>query len=322
MPYTTTTTIKHRLQRARDLRQQHVVIVDLNNRGAEALRHGNTQVAMASLSQALYTTNGWLRETHDAAAAPAAAAEIVTPHPSSSSSSQSSPGFNIDELMQSPEDCEMSDDDMDCVDDKPASPYSLLSSSSSSPSSRLHTPLSPSSGEPAAAAAATSFSSADAAYTSPIIIPGTLVNTNRTIQDKEEESEHQLPPPPGSFLSSIIIFNLALAYHMHAVSLGDAAHRATYLKKAKALYQLAIKSQEPQISSSNTVFRMFFMYSVNNLGVVHRLLGDERSANICFQRLLTVLMFLKYCDDGKSYGFSWFFHNLFRSAENSMAPAA
>eukprot|EP00529_Nitzschia_sp_RCC80_P029955 CAMPEP_0113456500 /NCGR_PEP_ID=MMETSP0014_2-20120614/8919_1 /TAXON_ID=2857 /ORGANISM="Nitzschia sp." /LENGTH=321 /DNA_ID=CAMNT_0000347955 /DNA_START=97 /DNA_END=1062 /DNA_ORIENTATION=+ /assembly_acc=CAM_ASM_000159 len=321
MPYPTSTTIKHWLQRARDLHQQPMVIVDLNNRGAEALRHGNTQVAMASLSQALCATNVWLRETHDAVEA-GAAAEIVTSH-RSSSSSQSSQGFNIDELMQSPENCETSDDDMDCVDDKPESPYSLSSSSSSSSSSRLHTPLSPSSGEQSPPpAAATSFSSADAAYTSPIIIPGTLVNTNRTIQDKEEESEHQLPPPPGSFLSSIIIFNLALAYHMHAVSLGDAAHRATYLKKAKALYQLAIKSQEPQISSSNTVFRMFFMYSVNNLGVVHRLLGDERSANICFQRLLTVLMFLKYCDDGKSYGFSWFFHNLFRSAENSMAPAA
>jgi hypothetical protein len=98
--------------------------------------------------------------------------------------------------------------------------------------------------------------------------------------------------------------------------------RETFLKKAKLLYQLAIKSQEQQMTTNNTVFRLFFLSSVNNLGIVHRLLGDERSAAQCFQRLLSIMMFVKYCEEGHPCICSSFFHNIFRSSERSHAPAA
>lgn len=215
-------------------------IATLNNQGAESLRCGNTEAAMASLSEALYTTNTWLKETN---------------------TTSCTASFDIDELMQRPE------------------------------ASQSNT--------------ADGYSS-DIAYRSPIFVPDT---------DK-------LPGPQtcGVFLSAVIIFNLALAYHFHATETEHLVDREVYLKKAKMLYQLAIRSQEQQIENHTKIFKLFFLSCVNNLGIVHRLLGDAHAADECFQRLLTILMYLKYCEEGHPCICMAFFHNIF-GGDNSAAAA-
>jgi tetratricopeptide (TPR) repeat protein len=90
-------------------------------------------------------------------------------------------------------------------------------------------------------------------------------------------------------LSVLIMFNLALCYHLSAMESKSLAG----LLKATRLYELAYKLQLDEKLDSNTLFTLTI---VNNLGHLHALIGHTETSEKYFQHLLSVLMFIIVID--------------------------
>ena len=105
-------------------------------------------------------------------------------------------------------------------------------------------------------------------------------------------------------LSSVVIFNLALAHHKCAMMQQEqqtedsvaSRRRLSILKKAAKLYQLAIQLQEEHAAMDGPEWysKLFFLSCINNLGNTLRLLGDIAASEKTYQHLLTMLMYLNY----------------------------
>jgi tetratricopeptide (TPR) repeat protein len=91
----------------------------------------------------------------------------------------------------------------------------------------------------------------------------------------------------SAMVSSMIIFNIALAHHLSA--LASNIHQSTKFHKAVTLYQLADNLQREAQLENNVLFTMA---AVNNLGVIHHRLEDNKRATACFQYLLSTVMLL------------------------------
>ncbi|KAG7352734.1 hypothetical protein IV203_008782 [Nitzschia inconspicua] len=100
-------------------------------------------------------------------------------------------------------------------------------------------------------------------------------------------------------VSCIVIFNLAIAYHLR----GD----RTSLTKSLKLYELSFNLQKDQQFENNILFTLAI---VNNLGLVHRKLNDEQSASKCFDHILSTLMYLTDCGQASEHHLDGFFHNV------------
>lgn len=119
--------------------------------------------------------------------------------------------------------------------------------------------------------------------------------------------------------SVVIIFNLALCHQLAAER--DATRRMKYLKKAAKLYDLAHSLYHEKNSFDESAF--FLVASVNNLGLVYQELHETRTAEKCFQHLLSTLMFLVDCGAGNISEFDSFFRNATHlTAQNNTAAAA
>ena len=89
-----------------------------------------------------------------------------------------------------------------------------------------------------------------------------------------------------------IMFNLALAHHLNAVygpSCGS-SHGTSTLDQAISLYELAYTVQMQEDAELSVEFTMAI---INNLGHIHRLMGDEEKAAKCFGHLLSTILFLQ-----------------------------
>eukprot|EP00934_Nitzschia_sp_Nitz4_P005309 Nitzschia sp. Nitz4//scaffold30_size153850//74872//75606//NITZ4_002780-RA/size153850-processed-gene-0.43-mRNA-1//-1//CDS//3329547270//5299//frame0 len=90
--------------------------------------------------------------------------------------------------------------------------------------------------------------------------------------------------------SVVIMFNLALCYHLSAMNKNEDTERRDSLYKASSLYtlhhQMLTKAQDFDSKM------MLLLASVNNLGHVKSLLGDSDSGNECFQWMLNTLLLL------------------------------
>ena len=89
-----------------------------------------------------------------------------------------------------------------------------------------------------------------------------------------------------------IMFNLALAHHLNAVygpSCGPSQGAST-LDQAISLYELAYTVQMQEDAELSVEFTMAI---INNLGHIHRLMGDEEKAAKCFGHLLSTMLFLQ-----------------------------
>lgn len=97
--------------------------------------------------------------------------------------------------------------------------------------------------------------------------------------------------------SAAIIYNMALAYQLQATFGTSSAVdvESLNLNRSLMLYEMAYKicmdSDETRVSFD------LIMAIVNNLGHIHSRLGNETSANECFQHLLSVMMFLRSTND-------------------------
>jgi tetratricopeptide (TPR) repeat protein len=93
-------------------------------------------------------------------------------------------------------------------------------------------------------------------------------------------------------LSFILLYNLALAYHLSAI---DGQLCLKKLEKALSLYELAYAIQTTELSILQT------MAIVNNLGHIHTALGNQEQSQLCFKHLLSTVMLLKdYGEEGES----------------------
>ena len=91
-------------------------------------------------------------------------------------------------------------------------------------------------------------------------------------------------------LSYIILFNLALAYHL----LGIEHDNQRALQKALRLYEL---SYTVHIKEDLTLTALQALAIVNNLGHVHRELGNLDNSRQCFENLLSSLMYVQISID-------------------------
>jgi tetratricopeptide (TPR) repeat protein len=102
----------------------------------------------------------------------------------------------------------------------------------------------------------------------------------------------------GISLSLIILYNLALAHHLKAISMISQSEcdalsspdkeKMQALKKALQLYQLAYQLQLDQ----NGGYLRFTMIISNNLGEIHRVAGNAKKHIMLLHHLLSAIMFM------------------------------
>lgn len=122
-------------------------------------------------------------------------------------------------------------------------------------------------------------------------------------------------------LSYVILYNLALSYHLRAMDEEEENLQVACLEKALTLYEHAhhiLSSQEIDVSLLHT------MAIASNLGHIHHVIGDERRAEMCFQHLLSTILYIVDCGEGgKIECLDGFFRNVMPLiCQPSSAPAA
>ncbi len=126
----------------------------------------------------------------------------------------------------------------------------------------------------------------------------------------------------SAMVSSLIIFNSALAHHLSAMASGN--RQSPKLLRAAKLYELAFILQRDAQLDNNVLFTLA---AFTNLGVVHHQLENKETATKCFQQVLSTIMLLVDCREaearsgGELDGFLRNATNLV-SASSCAAPAA
>ena len=96
-----------------------------------------------------------------------------------------------------------------------------------------------------------------------------------------------IPLPPAitdlTIVGPILIFNVALSYHLEAEASGASTED---LHRAKRLYELAYGSQT---ATENTLFRFAV---INNIAVIDRQLGNIQESEYYINQLMSVLMLM------------------------------
>ena len=88
--------------------------------------------------------------------------------------------------------------------------------------------------------------------------------------------------------SGIIIFNLALVYHLRSLSV-DQSDREKQLRRAQCFYEQAYSLH---LNEKGSVDGIRALASLNNLGHVNILLHNEYNANECWKMLLSLIVYL------------------------------
>lgn len=133
-------------------------------------------------------------------------------------------------------------------------------------------------------------------------IPPESVPSEVSETDAEETSSELL----SKFLM-IVMYNLALALHLHALSI-DRCHGRTrgdenargarsernrqrrgLFGRARKLYELAF---EMNLDESCDVSLLFTLALINNLGSVYEILGETQRSETCFQNMFSTMMYL------------------------------
>jgi tetratricopeptide (TPR) repeat protein len=118
-------------------------------------------------------------------------------------------------------------------------------------------------------------------------------------------------------LTLITMFNLAVCYHRSAII--NNKIDVISLQKALQLYELAYAIQVQEGIDTTLTPTMIIM---SNVGHIHKMLGDNESADQCFQHLLSTLMFVMEAGEKDTV---WDFDGLFTNVLNTIyahAPAA
>jgi tetratricopeptide (TPR) repeat protein len=120
-------------------------------------------------------------------------------------------------------------------------------------------------------------------FSSPIFLP------TEDLSSKAFYQEYYL------HLSFILMYNLALTYHLCAID-GEICQRN--LESAVALYELAYTIQKTEDLDVSVIQTMAI---VNNLGQVHTALGNVDKSQYCYQHLLSTIMHLNESGAASDY---------------------
>lgn len=97
------------------------------------------------------------------------------------------------------------------------------------------------------------------------------------------------------FLSYVILYNLGLAHHMRGMEERDGSvKQGIFLQKAVMLYESAHQLL------SREKFNLSLLHDMaiaSNLGHIHYILGDADRASLCFQHLLSTMVYVMHCDE-------------------------
>ena len=138
-------------------------------------------------------------------------------------------------------------------------------------------------------------------------------------------------------LSYVLLYNLALAHHLRAITEQDLPMRTLRLEKALALYEHAhsvlINSTSSSVSrreeGEEGVLQVSLVHTMaiaSNLAHVHSQLGNEAQSRLCLEHLLSTILYIVDCGEGgKLYmldGFCSIVMPLLASGLPHPAPAA
>jgi tetratricopeptide (TPR) repeat protein len=104
-----------------------------------------------------------------------------------------------------------------------------------------------------------------------------------------------------SCMTSIVMFNLALAHHVKALAItirggAQRSQNQQELFKARKVYQLChIMLRDMHIEDAGVHFMIMLL--VNNMGQINIVLKAHEEATRCFEQLLSLQMLLLDCDD-------------------------
>jgi tetratricopeptide (TPR) repeat protein len=130
-----------------------------------------------------------------------------------------------------------------------------------------------------------------------------------------ERNPHETPElgtTTSTFLSFAVIFNLAISYHMQSCGREEQQHQHTekrkfLLEKSKHLYELGYRLLRSEDVSFSVRISLVL---TNNLGQVLKNLQEHQQADLCFERLLSTVMFLMDCGaDDELYEIDGFIRN-------------
>jgi hypothetical protein len=97
---------------------------------------------------------------------------------------------------------------------------------------------------------------------------------------------HSDSPASKIAVMSVIVFNLALAHHLHGISDPGPCSSLRRFSKAAKLYKIGFKLQA---CSQDYGVNFYSMAVLNNLGQVFRAANEEEKASHCFSHLLSTL---------------------------------
>lgn len=109
-------------------------------------------------------------------------------------------------------------------------------------------------------------------------------------------------------LSYVILYNLALSYHLRGMDEEVHHLRVAYLEKAMALYEhshVILSNHHQHISLLHT------MAITSNLGHIHQSVGDQERASRCFKHLLSIILYTVDC--GGAQGIELFLDGFFQN---------
>lgn len=110
-----------------------------------------------------------------------------------------------------------------------------------------------------------------------------------------EQEVQQCCRKPCAALSYIILYNLALAYHLQAIKDGFSGKQE--LRKSLWLYDAANSVRMQENLSLNVIQSMAI---VNNMGHIHSVLKNSGKAKLCFKHLLRLIMIVNDADGEES----------------------
>jgi tetratricopeptide (TPR) repeat protein len=105
----------------------------------------------------------------------------------------------------------------------------------------------------------------------------------------------ELGPTTSTFLSFVVIFNMAISYHLRSGCKKEhnrhtsTEERQFLLEKSKHLYELGYRLL---LSEGFSFSIRISLALTNNLGQVLKNLQEHQKADMCFERLLSTVMFL------------------------------
>lgn len=115
----------------------------------------------------------------------------------------------------------------------------------------------------------------------------------------------------GVTLPLIISFNLALAHHLKALE--ERKRRGVMnlkaLKDVLKLYEISYSFHRAKQEVDNQRSLRFDMILANNLGEIHRLVGNQSKYQMCLELLLSAIMYMVDCGLNEPIELDGFFRN-------------